>query len=44
MVLHYGFKFLCLFNVFNRYAGVKEFYINAQPDSTSVADIIVEML
>jgi thymidylate kinase len=43
-VLYYGFKFLCLFNVFNRYAGVKEFCINAQADPSSVADKIVEML
>jgi thymidylate kinase len=43
-VLYYGFKFLCQFNVFNQYAGVKEFCINAQSDSSSVADIIVEMI
>ncbi len=43
-VLYYGFIFLCQFNVFNQYAGVKEFCIDAQSDSSSVADIIVEMI
>ena len=43
-VLYYGFKFLCLFNVFNQYVGVKEFCINAQSDSSSVADKIFEMI
>jgi thymidylate kinase len=43
-VLYYGFKFLCLFNVFNQCARVKEFCINAQTDSSSVADKIVEMI
>jgi thymidylate kinase len=43
-VLYYGFRFLCLFNVFNQYAGVKEICINAQSDSSSVADKIVKML
>jgi len=39
-----GSNFYACLTIFNRYAGVKEFCINAQPDSTSVADIIVEML
>jgi len=43
-VLYYGFKFLCLFKTFNQYVGVKEFCINAQSDSSSVADKIIEMI
>jgi len=37
---HYGFKFLCLFNVFNQ---VKEFCIMLKLDSSTVADKIVAM-
>jgi hypothetical protein len=42
-VLYYGFRFLCLFNVFNLGGIVKEVCINAQRDPVSVADGVLEV-
>jgi thymidylate kinase len=42
-VLYYGFKFLCLFKVFNQYGAIKEKCIKAQNDLATVADNILKL-
>jgi broad-specificity NMP kinase len=42
--LYYGFKFLCLFNVFNQYAKVREIWINTEHrDPSNIAEEIADM-
>jgi hypothetical protein len=42
-VLYYGFRFLCLFNVFNQCGRVKEICVNAQSVPSNMADNILKV-
>jgi thymidylate kinase len=43
-VLYYGFRFLCMFNVFNRCDLLKEICVNAQRDPVNLADTILRLV